>query len=685
MRRLKNYQHRTFETPGGLRLMGYARGQLLVPGPEEHVRQSVLRTLVEEYGYPREALLAEEPVARGTENRRRADVLVQLPGSTRAPVILREADAEERPSLPPYSAIFKKVRSRLPVLESFVLAALPDTLDLSVDGNPAQCSVHGLFGTGHGLSLYAVPTGTSERHLGDLPPVLVAALLGYGRTPAEKQLARSLNFENVKPTHPGSKELVQTVDQILEAVGPELCVEDALSHDGISGWILIRHQGEALGVLAYVNRSTDEWTKFAYKVAEGAETFRLLDGRIAYRQRLDHLKTGDRVFIERLDDGNVIEGEVADATNEALQVNCGEYGIVGATIKLDAASDWLLGRIEPCSDAEIRPIGTKATAVGLRTFIVVECKAPQVALTEEVLAQGLAYVSSVGASFLVLTNGRDVRTLRILADGNRDVEDLPDYKTAVSAEAYEVTALPVSQYAHLPIPQDARSRPDVVRFHGRYREGVIGADLKPEDWWAVLTVDDILRTPATLVSEAHSAYGVTVAEDLGIRFHEPTTPAGGAWPGLYRDFLVRAVTGSEHVLGLVVAANGKVMDHPAWGNTQGTSTLTAALSDDAAFFPNLNLDLGRYLDASDTRLRLWHSGRMTAGRGGVKNARVVQHVSSRQPSLVSGGKIQLGSIPARSNVTWDEMKDFVARIAAYVLARDELKKEVRAERRVKRG
>src|SRR5512140_2957738 len=77
--RLNTYDHRVYKSPQGIRLMCYARGQLVPDGPEEHVRQNVLRSLVEVYGYPRRALLAEEPVARGTRNRRRADVLVELP------------------------------------------------------------------------------------------------------------------------------------------------------------------------------------------------------------------------------------------------------------------------------------------------------------------------------------------------------------------------------------------------------------------------------------------------------------------------------------------------------------------------------------------------------------------------------------------------------------------------------
>jgi hypothetical protein len=77
--RLKSYPQKSYETPNGRRLLGFVRARLVADTPEERVRQDVLRTLVDVYGYPESALLAEEPVARGSADRTRADVLVELP------------------------------------------------------------------------------------------------------------------------------------------------------------------------------------------------------------------------------------------------------------------------------------------------------------------------------------------------------------------------------------------------------------------------------------------------------------------------------------------------------------------------------------------------------------------------------------------------------------------------------
>ncbi|MBO9539725.1 ankyrin repeat domain-containing protein [bacterium] len=56
------------------------RDFLVIATPEERVRQNVLRTLMEGYGYPQEALRTELKMARGKADPRRSDVVAMVPG-----------------------------------------------------------------------------------------------------------------------------------------------------------------------------------------------------------------------------------------------------------------------------------------------------------------------------------------------------------------------------------------------------------------------------------------------------------------------------------------------------------------------------------------------------------------------------------------------------------------------------
>ncbi len=655
-----------------------------MPAPEEYVRQDVLRTLVDEYGYPREALLVEEPVARGTMNRRRADVLVQLPRRGTAAAVLLAGSPSDKPSYPSYSGALEKVRALLPRIESVRFPPLPDTIELAVNGRELSCSVRGVFAEGTQLSLVLDHDETlADDVRANLPPELVIAVLGYGRTPEEVALSERLGLRDTPGTSPGSSALFIAVHSLLQVMGGELWVDDAISGDGDSGWVTIGRRGEGGPVLVHLDIGTGEWADFERAAYEQAPKLWLMDRRIAHRRRLDELEPGDRVYAQVTIEDEVLESEcvvLGAADNGNVRVDFGNGGIVEVSPSIGEAGGWLLGRV---GDDQVEPHPSDAENRGQHTFIVVECKAPNIALTEEVLQQGLDYVRARAARFLVLTNGTETRTFHMDGARPEEVDDIPDYAHAVSDQDYELARAP-GRPEHIPLPDAARHSRDLVRLHGRYRGGLIGADLKPELWESVLLVDDLLRRRGRLVDDPHTAHGVTIVEDLGLHFHAPGNRAGGHMSGLFRDFRIRSDDHLNHVLGMMVAANAKTVGDPTWGNSRGKSKLVVALSDGAAYHQNLQLDLGRFVQEREGRLHLWHSGRMTAGAGGVKNARVLQHVADRQPSLVTGDRIQLGSIPARSSAPWDDLKDFVARVAAYVLARDELKREVRA-RRKKRG
>lgn len=61
----------------------------------------------------------------------------------------------------------------------------------------------------------------------------------------------------------------------------------------------------------------------------------------------------------------------------------------------------------------------------MRPWMVVECKAPDVAITMEVLAQAVRYNSILRAPVVVLTNGREVRAYQNVAEGRYESCDFP--------------------------------------------------------------------------------------------------------------------------------------------------------------------------------------------------------------------------------------------------------------------
>ncbi|MAT26102.1 MAG: hypothetical protein CMN31_10680 [Sandaracinus sp.] len=676
MKRLKSYRHRTFQTPSGRRLLGYARGQLVLARPEELVRQDVIRSLVEEYGYPWDYVLSEEPIARGTADRRRADVIVRLPRARIGTVSLHEpARDEQRPDdRPSYERDATRIRQLLSGFDSLEVLAIPERFTAEVDGVHVELEPLGFEWCDLSFSLVARDCANALR---EAPPQLVFQLLGCGVTSAEQRIARELGMAQVTPTDPASDQLTADVDELLELLGPEAWVTRGLSHDGFTGWVLVRHVDSHADVLVRAETDSDEWAKGIYRAAESAPRLELPDGRVADRARLSSLETGARVAVE-LADGSFVEGIVEEVLKRAARVRTSD-GVIVATQELREGQAWLVGVVEE-DQADSRPRDeAPVDADDLAPLLIVECKAPGVALTREVLRQGADYAETVGARFVTVTNGDAAQSFLRESGELTLVEDIPSYEEVLSRPELEIARAAVSTPGVPPLPKAARSREGLTRLHARWR-GVVGDDLDQRHWWPVLKLQDALIYATWPRVAPFRKHGVEILEDLGLRFHAAGNAGGGTWAGFYRDVLIRDPSGDERVMALMVMASQKTIEHPHWGNRRGRSQLIVALSRDARFESHLQADLGRSLEAEGDLLRLRHSGRMTAGRGGVKISEVLGHVSESVPDLVGGGRVELGRVPVGRAPEWEEAAEVLARIAAYITAREQLKAIVKARR-----
>lgn len=65
---------------------------------------------------------------------------------------------------------------------------------------------------------------------------------------------------------------------------------------------------------------------------------------------------------------------------------------------------------------------------------VVECKRPDVRLSEEVIRQALRYNSALDVSWIILTNGTETRIYRRGTDSFIPCDHIPDYEEMSSSE-----------------------------------------------------------------------------------------------------------------------------------------------------------------------------------------------------------------------------------------------------------
>ncbi|MFH0939062.1 MAG: type I restriction enzyme HsdR N-terminal domain-containing protein, partial [Planctomycetota bacterium] len=375
MKQLCEFVHREYRTKSGLRLMDVVRQQFVPAGPEEYVRQDVVLTLHEKYGFPLSSLLCEEVVERGAKKFGRADVIVELPLAIGGDVVeLGEAVAKPWwTDYPPYSTQYSHVTKALTGLPGLKVMSVADEYPLPLLGEVIVCRTLGFGMQGYGLVLaFLLPEPDCGRL--NIPRVVSLYVQGYGMSHYEQKLAAELGIEQCEWTQPACEKAAKGWARCLPL---PVCDEmtyyygiDVLSSDGKRAWgLLFNAPTYSYGVLASLDTT-----------AKGLKDFvRARESKLASE---------------------------AEEESEGTEAEGGREEIA-----------------EQPSDED------------MRTFIVVECKAPNINYTEEVRKQGLRYADHRKASFLVLTNGTwSFCHWSSPEKGWVAVDDIPMYKEAVSGK-----------------------------------------------------------------------------------------------------------------------------------------------------------------------------------------------------------------------------------------------------------
>jgi hypothetical protein len=668
MRSLRTFDHLIFfGAKQERRLMDAIRGQLVPAGPEEHVRQDVVRSLLEEYGYHRTALFTEEPVITGGGRRRRADVLVALPARPPAPRLL--AGASRDPRSDRYGDRLEAARELVhaPFLR---FVELPEVLRVEIDGSELLVTPIGFRVDCLNVVLTARPVSPRP----DLPEVLALHVLGYGRTRAEEGVAGALGLTNVLGSEPASYQIESIAGMLSQ---PGCLVARGVSANGTDGFMLAWPGDQQVGVLVEVRLPAGSEIELARQMLEWLPSIETARGVFAYREELDRLEPGDLVEIERSEEG--LCGEVIATDEKTVTVRVDGARVVA--LREFEAGEWLLmGRSRPLQGPPVEEPGPSQRPD--RTLIVVECKRPGLAFSQEVLDQGTDYARTLQAQYLVLTTGAGsggwTKTYALDPLGAREVNDIPTYAEATSEARFQVEARP-PEPRHRPLPAGGTPGAAVVQLHARAR-GCIGQDTSTDLWLPLLQIDDLLRAERPWFERRTPVHGVTFLRDLGLRHHEPGNASGGTFAGSYRDFLIERADGSQTIFGLAIFETYKSVDHPTYGNRPSRSMLAACLADAGVYHPVLEASLEDVLQVNRDGIHLWHSGKATVGKGALRISRVLDFVREHQPTWGVRDRVPLGRVRVGSPEQHGDVRDMLGRIARYVELRAKLKDAVRKER-----
>jgi hypothetical protein len=300
-------------------------------------------------------------------------------------------------------------------------------------------------------------------------------------------------------------------------------------------------------------------------------------------------------------------------------------------------------------------------ANNLKPLLVVECKAPDVQLIDDVFLQAYNYADNIGANYIMVTNGEElvIEKWKEQDDTYEVVSNLPSYHDMLLEENIVIETV---------VPDDWQRRP----FSNLKDENVlrtfaenIGVDTPTEYSSFCMNLIELLwdyAKPFPLVER----YGFKVIKDIGIRYTSFGNAAGFDWTGEYRSIIVEISNGNHIIISFNILYG----------------YIIVAIDDEAKSHNSLQLKIKTHVTIKDSVIYyIQHNGRMTVGKlGQIKSKAVLEYITNEEPSFIVNNRVQLGHVENSKLFTWEDpgVLDLFLRLIRYGLLRDELRYNIRA-------
>ena len=299
-------------------------------------------------------------------------------------------------------------------------------------------------------------------------------------------------------------------------------------------------------------------------------------------------------------------------------------------------------------------------------IMVVETKAPQIPLLDDVYLQAHRYATQVGISILMITNGSEM-DIQKWNNNHREYEQvikIPTYDELLIPETVAAKRIEDLRYTR----RDYKSLFDknVIREEKEFAY-FLGENASYEEAPYFLNLAEcFLDTSKEVVSLNFSNY--SFVKDGGVRYTSFGNASGGSYPGYYRYFLVEDSEKNTQLVSMAVM-----------GCMNGRTLLIVAVDDFDKHHNSLQLSLGHFANIHEGKMRIFHNGRMTVGNiGPVKSQKVRDYVLSRTNlKMMDKSNFILGELDASEELNCDrsDIKELISNLIEYALLRDELRNE----------
>ena len=309
----------------------------------------------------------------------------------------------------------------------------------------------------------------------------------------------------------------------------------------------------------------------------------------------------------------------------------------------------------------------------LVALAVIECKAPDIGLGEEVEKQLDDYIQLLGCDYAVMTNGYESFCYHY-SEGEENykrIASLPTYKDMISGK-YDLLE-PVEQPPRIAFENISKLMSENPFCYDRE----ISGDTKHELACVSLNLLACLMDDNYQLPNKEYKY-FNLIQDYGVRFLTYGNAGGGSFYGAYRSFLINFKGSTEFVsIGFSSYARSE-----SKSDTSKTA-INVAIDNENNSHHALQLSVDDNVVCNGQEIIFYHNGRIAVGNKGSGKVKDLQKfVEKRYPQIISGTKFNLGKLTYNRNWNLDdaEVVNFIENLITYALIRDEYRSTIKGQR-----